>query len=133
MINRPGDDEYLAYYSRYTSLVPDGDIVVTLDTQIEATLALLRGLSESKGAYRYAPDKWTIKEFVGHVTDTERIFAIRALRFSRNDSTPLPGFEENDYVRNSSFNDYALADVVAGGRLRDAPPTGPKHTPDQSW
>lgn len=114
VIRRPDDTEYLSYYSRYISLVPEGDIVNTLNAQIEGTLKLLRGLQESKGAFRYAPEKWSIKELVGHVTDTERIFANRALRFSRNDATPLPGFEENDYVRNSSFNDYALVDIVAG-------------------
>ena len=114
VIKRPGDDEYLPYFGRYISLVPEGDITTTLDTQLEGTLALLRRLPESKGSFRYAPDKWSIKELVGHLTDTERIFAMRALRFSRNDQTPLPGFDENDYVRNSSFGDYALADLAKG-------------------
>lgn len=111
---RPAESEYLPFYQRYVTLVPDGDILSTLAAQNQDTLALLRGLPEEKGAFRYAPGKWSIKELVGHVTDTERIFASRALRFGRNDSTPLPGFDENDYVRNSSFGEYPLADLVDG-------------------
>jgi hypothetical protein len=114
VISRPEETEYLPYFGRYISLVPEGDIVSTLGTQIETTLALLRSLPEAKGSFRYAPEKWTIKELVGHVTDTERIFSHRAMRFARNDATPVPGFDENDYVRNSSFNDYPLSDLAAG-------------------
>jgi uncharacterized damage-inducible protein DinB len=111
-IERPGDDEYLGYYGRYISLVPEGDILATLAAQNQASLALLRGLSESQGGYRYAPEKWSIKELIAHLTDAERIFAHRALRFARADETPLPGFEENDYVRNGAFDEFALADII---------------------
>ena len=114
VIHRPDDTEYLGYYSRYISLVPEGDILVTLVRQNEATMALLRGLSESQGGFRYAPGKWSIRELVAHMSDTERIFAYRALRFARADETPLAGFEENDYVRNGSFDRFALADIVTG-------------------
>jgi len=119
VIHRPDDSEYLSYYSRYVTLVPEGDILITLARQNEATLALLRGLSESQGGFRYAPGKWSIKELVAHLSDAERIFADRALRFARADQTPLPGFEENDYVRNGSFDSFHLADIVAGfGNVR---------------
>ena len=114
VIHRPDDSEYLSYYSSYINLVPEGDILTTLFRQNEATMALLRGLSESQGGFRYAPGKWSIKELVAHVSDAERIFADRALRFARADETPLPGFEENDYVRNGSFDSFHLADIVAG-------------------
>ena len=114
MIARPDDTEYLAYFGRYVALVPEGDIVTTLASQNQSTLALLRTLPESKGAFRYAPGKWSIREVVGHMSDTERIFAHRALRFARNDATPLPGFEEGDYIRNGSFDDYQLADLADG-------------------
>ncbi len=113
-IHRPADDEYLAYYGRYISLVPEGDIRTTLARQNESTITLLRGLSESQGGYRYAPGKWSIKELVAHLSDAERIFADRALRFARADETPLPGFEENDYVKNGSFDHFSLADIVSG-------------------
>lgn len=113
-IHRPADDEYLAYYGRYISLVPEGDIRTTLAKQNESTITLLRGLSESQGGYRYAPGKWSIKELVAHLSDAERIFSDRALRFARADETPLPGFEENDYVANGTFDDFPLVEIVNG-------------------
>ena len=80
---RPDESEYLAYYQRYVALVPDGHILATLAAQNKETLALLHGLPEEKGAFRYAPGKWSIKELVGHVTDTERVFASRAAAWSQ--------------------------------------------------
>lgn len=112
-INKPDETEYLSYYGRYISLVPDGDILTLLSKQREATIALLRSIPESQANFRYAPDKWSIKELVGHVIDTERIFAYRALRFARNDKTPLPGFEQDDYIRHASFDDCALGDLAS--------------------
>lgn len=111
---KPNASEYLPYYGRYVDLVPDGDIIETLVRQMKETQQLLGGLSPSIGTHRYAPDKWTVNEMIGHLSDTERIFTARALRFARNDSQPLPGFEQDDYVRNSSFNDYPLAELTAG-------------------
>src|SRR3954469_11531475 len=90
---RPANDEYLPYYSRYTDRVPDGDVLSTLSQQISETIALLRGLPESVANYRYAPDKWSVNELVGHLIDSERLFTNRALRFARGDATPVPGFE----------------------------------------
>ena len=110
---RPAENEHLPYYGRYIAMVPDGDILDILASQKTATLDLLRGLPEAKGDFQYAPDKWTVKELIGHMSDTERIFAYRALRFGRNDATPLAGFEENDYVRDASFGDYSMAELSA--------------------
>jgi hypothetical protein len=112
-ISKPAETEYLPYYGRYISLVPDGDILSVLDKQSEATLALLRGIPESQAGWRYAPDKWSIKELVGHLLDTERIFAYRALRFARNDRTPVPGYEQDDYIREASFDECLLAALAA--------------------
>ncbi|MCM3872011.1 MAG: DinB family protein [Pyrinomonadaceae bacterium] len=112
-IGKPEPTEYLAYYGRYVSLVPDGDILTILRTQIEETTGLLNSVPESRGGFRYASDKWSIKEMVGHLIDTERIFAYRALRFARNDKTPLPGYEQDDYVSNASFDSYTLADLAS--------------------
>jgi len=109
---KPQATEYLPYYDRYISLVPEGDVLSTLSAQLDSTLSTLRSVSEEKAGFRYAPDKWSIKEVVGHITDGERIFAYRALRFARNDQTPLPGFEQDDYVRNATFDDCKLSDLV---------------------
>ena len=110
---KPAKSEFLPYYERYIALVPDGDVISTLANQIGETLALLRGLPASSSTYRYAPGKWSVNELVGHMIDSERLFAGRALRFGRNDPTPIPGFEQDDYVRNSSFDAYPLSELAS--------------------
>ncbi|MFL5480995.1 MAG: DinB family protein [Gemmatimonadaceae bacterium] len=131
---RPATDEYLAYYSRYIQRVPDGDILSTLSNQIGETLGLLRGLSESAATYRYAPDKWSVNEMVGHVIDTEKIFSYRALRFARGDKTPVPGYEQDDYVRNSSFNSYPLSELASElETVRRSTLYFFRHLEDEAW
>lgn len=109
---KPAKSEYLPYYDRYIGRVPEGDVLSTLEAQIADTLTLLRGLPASISSYRYAPDKWSVKEMVGHMIDSELIFANRALRFARNDATPIPGFEQDDYVRNSTYDAYPLGELA---------------------
>lgn len=110
--NRPEATEYAPYYERYVSLVPGGDILATLAEQMDTTQRTLRSIDEERAAYRYAPEKWSIKELVGHVIDAERIFAYRALRFARNDQTELSGFEQDDYIRHAGFDKYRLEELV---------------------
>ena len=90
----------------------EGDIIQTLEQQIENSLSLLRTVPSDKANFRYAPDKWSVKELLGHVIDSERIFSYRALRFARNDQTPLPGYEQDDYVRDADFGSRNLADMA---------------------
>ena len=111
-MNKPDSTEYAPYFEKYISLVPEGEIVVTLGLQIESTLSMIRGLSAAQGDLRYAPGKWSVKEVIGHLIDAERIFAYRALRFARNDATPLPGFDENSFVDNAGFGARSLADLA---------------------
>ena len=111
VISRPQADEYATYYGNYISKVPEGDLLAMLATQVGDTLTLIRGIPEARGDYRYAPDKWSIKEVVGHICDTERIMGYRALRIARADATPLPGFEQNDYVPAGDFNRRTLGDL----------------------
>jgi hypothetical protein len=108
----PDPTEYAPYFGRYITLVGGHDIVAALQDQPRETLALLSGLSEAQGDYRYAADKWSIKEMLGHLIDTERVFAYRALRFARNDSTPLASFEQDGYVQWGNFSDRRLADLI---------------------
>jgi hypothetical protein len=110
-IPRPGADEYVAYYGKYISRVPDGDVCDLLARQVDDTLALIRSIPEARGTHRYAAGKWSIKEVIGHVNDSERIFAYRALRIARGDATPLPGFEQDDYVPAGKFDQRTLADL----------------------
>ena len=112
IIARPEPGEYNPYYERYISLVAGSDILATLDTQRRQTMLLLSGRDESDGDSRYAPDKWNAKEVLGHVCDTERIFAYRALRIARGDQTPIEGYEQDDYVRNGPFAREPLAEIV---------------------
>ncbi|HEX8747928.1 MAG TPA: DinB family protein [Pyrinomonadaceae bacterium] len=132
--NFPEASEYAPYYGKYVSLVPEGDILATLAEQMDATARELRAIDEEKAAHRYASDKWSIKELVGHIIDTERIFAYRALRFARNDGTELPGFEQDDYIRHASFNAVRFEELVREFELvRGANLLMLKHLDEAAW
>jgi hypothetical protein len=109
---RPKAGEYGEYYEKYVALIPGTDILGTLEGQRLVMSQLLGARSEREGNFRYAPDKWTVKEVIGHVTDSERIFAYRALRFARGDRTPLAGFEQDGYVKNGGFGERTLEDLA---------------------
>jgi uncharacterized damage-inducible protein DinB len=101
-IGKPVGESFPHYFQRYIDQVPeDGNLVANLKAIQAETKLLINGLSEEKLLYRYAEGKWSIKEILVHIADTERIFTYRALRFARADSTPLPGFNENDYAPHS--------------------------------
>lgn len=112
LTGRPPAAEYDSYYERYISLVQGENIIDALEEQRRQTMLLLSGRSEADGDSRYAPGKWSAKEVLGHVNDTERIFAYRALRISRGDRTPIEGFEQDDYVRNGPFARCQLEDLI---------------------
>jgi hypothetical protein len=109
---RPAPGDYAPYAEQYVLLVTGDDILASLTAQLKQTATLFSGRSERDGNFRYAPEKWSVKEVVGHVADTERIFAYRALRIARGDQTPLEGFEQDDYVRGARFGARKLADLV---------------------
>lgn len=111
-MQRPEKKEYAKYYETYVSLVGETDIVATLQNQLTEMQKLFAEIFEEKGAFAYATGKWTIKEVIGHLNDGEKIFAYRALRFSRADRTPIEGFEQDDYVENAAFNDCKVADLT---------------------
>ena len=109
---RPKPGEYHPYYDRYISLIVASDVMNTLVAQISKTVGLLAARSEDDGNLRYAPGKWTVKEVLGHLVDTERIMTYRALRIARNDRTPIEGFEQDDYVRDGPSAALRLADLL---------------------
>jgi len=109
---RPEPGEYAPFYDGYISLVPGNNVLAALDEQRRQMLLLLSGRTEADGEIRYAPDKWSLKEVLGHVNDGERILSYRALRIARGDATPIEGFEQDDYVRNGPFGRRTLADLV---------------------
>jgi hypothetical protein len=112
MSKKPSIEEYPAYYGTYIDLVPEGSLEDILLSQLEETTVLLSDITETQENYRYALGKWTLKEVIGHITDTERIMSYRLLRIARGDQTPLAGFNEEQYVKNASFHSYSLTDVV---------------------
>src|SRR5947209_14334917 len=113
-MTRPDPTEYAEFYANYISKVPGTDVLGVLESQRLQMLQLFAGRSERDGSFRYAPGKWTVKEVLGHITDTERIFTYRALRIARGDQTPLPGFEQDDFVRNGSFRERTLEGLGEG-------------------
>ena len=110
---RPMAQEYNAYYQGYLDLVPADvtDIMKHLKKQGLEMLTLMRSIDDQRGAYRYQPEKWSIKEVVGHLIDTERLFAFRALWFARGDLSEQPGMDENLWGRNSNAHDRPLPDL----------------------
>lgn len=121
---RPEPSEYVDYYHKYIKLVPDGEISSILEEQIKGTLSLLQNLSEEKAMFRYAPDKWTLKQVMGHVIDCERAFAFRAMCFARNDPTILPSFDQDSFVENSNFNERSLLNILDEFKLLRAANVG---------
>ena len=117
ILSRPAQSEYAPYYGTYVNAMPDGDVVAALADQGEETFTLLSALSESDGAFRYAPGKWTIRDLVQHLADSERVFAYRALRFARGDETPLPGFDQEPYAQAAKADRRPLGELAA--ELRD--------------
>ena len=105
-------EQVAPYYHRYIQLVPGANALAYLQNNLENTLGFLQGISEEKSQFAYQPGKWSIKEVVGHLLDTERVFAYRALCIARNDKTSLPGFEENDYVAHAHFNRIPWTDLL---------------------
>ena len=112
IIKKPNPNEYASYFQRYTELVPDGTVIQTLENQFNEAMIIYKGLDKSKIDYRYAEGKWSIKELIIHILDTERIFIYRALRIARKDKTPLAGFEQDDYIENINWDKYPFSSVL---------------------
>lgn len=108
----PASDEYPPFFARYVSLVPEADIVPALDAQIDLLQRLAAGVGVDRELHAYEPGKWSIRQVIGHVIDAERVFAYRALCFSRGESHSLPSFDENAYVDHARFNERTLADLA---------------------
>ena len=113
MFTRPEPTEYNEYYGTYTSKVPDGEIRAVLLELMNNTVPFLLSMGDEAAALRYAPDKWSVKEVVGHVIDIERVFAYRAMLAARGDRTPQAGVEQDELVANSNWHEQTLAEIVS--------------------
>jgi uncharacterized damage-inducible protein DinB len=112
MISKPKPDEYSPFASVYVNLVPDANVIALLEQQMVSSYELFSNLTPEQAAYAYAPGKWTVKQALGHMIDTERTFAYRAMVFSRN-NMELPGFDQDVYVNNTDFNGRTIQDLAA--------------------
>jgi uncharacterized damage-inducible protein DinB len=109
---RPEKSEYNSYYVPYVNLVREGDIVAILSESADDTIKLLNAITENQGLYTYGPGKWSIKEVIGHITDTERIMNYRILCIARGEEASLPGFDENSYVQMANFNSQSVQELL---------------------
>ena len=113
MLSRPDRSEYADFYANYISKVPDGDFFNVLDLQPDEFVGLVNDLSDDQATRPPAPGKWSVKQVLGHLCDTERIMSYRTLRFARGDRAELEGFEQDDYVANADSNGRSTADLLA--------------------
>jgi len=111
-LRRPVISEYASEFSHYLGNAPEGDGLVLLAAQSDRVAALFRGLTENQGIHRYAPDKWSLKDLLQHLSDSERYFAFSCLRIARGDATPIPGLDGNAFAAMASADDRSFADLV---------------------
>ena len=111
-MEHPAENEYPAFYQKYVSLIPNGNILQMMEKQNEQFCEFLATVSEDKANYSYEKGKWSVKEVIGHLIDVELAFLYRAWRFSRNDKAKLHGFEQDDFIANSDFSKLTLSELV---------------------
>lgn len=133
-LHKPEPAEHPGYFAAYIGLVPEGDLTELLDAQTEQVLRLYGSIREEDAGYRYGPDKWSVKQLLGHVADTERVMSYRMLCAARGDSSPLPGFDENEYVRGADFERQSLTSLLEGFvAVRRATLSLIASLPEQAW
>jgi hypothetical protein len=131
---RPAPNEAAPYYFNYIDRVQSDDVVQVLETQLEEAVAFLAGVSEEKSRHRYAPDKWSLRELLNHVNDTERLFVFRALWFARGFEEPLPSFDQNIAVSSSGADAVSWNDLVNEFRsIRGSTVAFFRSLPDGAW
>lgn len=108
---RPKENDYAPFYAGYINNVTV-DVIKALEDQLYSTNSFLKSIPEDKTNYRYAEGKWSIKEIIGHLIDTERVMAYRALAISRNEKQSLPGFDENDYIREANYSIRIFSELI---------------------
>ena len=133
--SRPAADEYAPAFAGYVAEIRDHeDVVGVLATQLEEVLARVGSAPDSIGDYRYGPGKWSLKEVLGHLSDTERVFTYRALRIGRGDTTPLPGFDDQAWITELGADHLTLAEMVEEwGHVREASLALFRHLPPGAW
>ena len=133
-MTRPAAGDASPEHSKYIAMVPEDDILAAMEQQSSATQKIFAALDEATAAYRYAEGKWSIKELMGHLADSERILGYRALAIARGETQPLPGFDEQEYVAKASFDDWKLGDLAEEYALvRRTNIVFFRNLPDEAW
>lgn len=133
-MTRPATTDASAAHFRYIELVPEDDVMSAMEQQSSATQKVIASLDETRAAYRYEDGKWSVKEVIGHIADAERILCYRALAVARGDTQPLPGFDENEYVRNAGFDAWKIGDLAEQYALvRRASIVFFRNLPEEAW
>lgn len=134
MLATPERHEAAPYYFTYIDRVPPGDIRTILATQLDETLPYFRGISEEHSLHSYAPDKWTIRQVLSHINDTERLFQCRAFWFARGFDSPLPSFDQNICAAAAKANDFSWASHIDEFRtVRSATLSFFQNLPAEAW
>ena len=134
MLGRPQPNEAASYYSKYIERVSSDDVVAVLATQLEETVDLLSDISEEQSLYRYASDKWSMRELLGHVNDTERVFTFRALWFARGFQDPLPSYDQEVAVAAAESDKVSWASHIDEFRaIRSATVAFFRNLPAEAW
>src|SRR3989339_474502 len=111
-MKRPAETDYAPYYQHYINQVEGDDIISSLQQQYEEMQNIFSSVDDEKGNHAYAEGKWSIKELLGHVIDAERVFAYRAMSFARGETQPLPGFEQDGFVKEANFGNRSIASLL---------------------
>ena len=131
---RPESSEYAPFYHGYVASVPEGDVVALLRQSGRELLDTFATIPEDRGGFRYAEGKWSIREVIGHLIDAERIFTYRALRVARGDTTPLPAFDENEYVKTAGSDTRTLSNLAREfNAVRESSVQLFESLPDEAW
>jgi hypothetical protein len=134
MTGRPAANEAAPFYSTYIDRIASDDVLATLEAQRHTTLSVIANITEEKSLHRYAPDKWSIRQLLNHVSDAERVFLYRALWFARGYDTPLPGFDQNIAVPHAAADQFSWSSHVADfNAVRAATLTFFRNLPDDAW
>ncbi|GIP48113.1 hypothetical protein J53TS2_17040 [Paenibacillus sp. J53TS2] len=134
MLTRPQTGEYAEHFAPYINEVPEGDLLAFLESQTKQLREEWGGASETQANYRYAEGKWSVKEVLGHMADTERIMSYRMLRIARGDTTPLAGFDEELYARHAGFDRLSLEELLRGFEIvREATLVLARQLYDAAW
>lgn len=134
MTGRPTSTEAAPYYFTYIDRITTDNVVGALEAQLEPTLQLVNTISEERSLHRYAPDKWSMRQLLNHVSDTERVFLYRALWFARGFSDPLPTFDQNIAVPRAAADRFSWTSHVEDFRaVRIATLTFFRNLPAEAW